>query len=41
MGWEGLFLCLSPNYSIAPEGSQQFRGRLALAILDHEDEIGK
>jgi hypothetical protein len=41
LGWEGLFLRLSPNYSIDPENSQQFRGRLALAILDHEDAIGK
>jgi hypothetical protein len=41
LGWEGLFLRLSPNYSIDPETSQRFRGRLALAILGHEDEIGK
>jgi hypothetical protein len=41
LGWEGLFLRLSPNYSIDPESSQRFRGRLALAILDHEDEFGK
>jgi hypothetical protein len=41
LGWEALFLRLTPNYSIDPESSPQFRGRLSLAILDHEDDIGK
>jgi hypothetical protein len=41
LGWEALFLRSTPNYSIDPESSPQFRGRLALAILDHEDDIGK
>jgi hypothetical protein len=41
LGWEALFLRLTPNYSIDPESSPRFRDRLALAILDHEDEIGK
>ena len=41
LGWEALFLRLTPNYSIDPESSPQFCGRLSLAILDHEDDIGK
>jgi hypothetical protein len=41
LGWKALFLRLTPNYSIDPESSLRFRGRLALAILDHEDDIGK
>ena len=41
LGWEGLFLRLTPNYSADPERSPRFRGRLALAILDHQDDIRK
>jgi len=41
LGWEALFLRLKPDYSIDPESSPQFLDRLALVILDHEDDIGK
>lgn len=44
LGWIALFHGLMPGYSVvpfSPENSRRFRGRLALAIFDHADEIGK
>jgi hypothetical protein len=45
LGWVAMFHGLAPGYSVFfpfdPENSRRFRGRLALAILDHTGEIGK
>ena len=44
LGWVAIFHGLMPGYSVFPfdpESSRRFRGRLALAILDHADDIGK
>ncbi|MDB6066947.1 MAG: hypothetical protein JWR26_3155 [Pedosphaera sp.] len=42
LGWVSVFLWLTPGHStFNPEHNRRFRGRLALAILDHADEFGK
>ena len=44
LGWVAMFREFMPDYSVYPYGpnqSRRFRGRLALAILDHVEDMSK